>query len=199
MKGLVREFDRFLSRLQGIYIFDNDPLCLFRLRLSHAKREVLIKGVKIPIGAPLLEFHLWNERAPVIPKDGAGLEYGVKVRRMMLYSLGSIARDISADPNLASIQALVGVTSLVNIDVASGGLKLFHRFGFSILPYQSTLGKFSEFWENLYGWTLIWAYNDSSLKYHPFSQMHRSEIWMLVGDLIQKYGDPKIEQEGARV
>jgi len=195
MKRLVRGFDGFLSRLYGIYIFNDDPQCLFRLHLSSNKKPVIVNGVEIPKGAPILEFHLWNERVPVIPKEGPGLEYGVKVRRMVVYSLHLITKEIDNDPKLAYVQALVGISGLISANDPGGGEKLIRRLGFSILPYHNPLGKFSEFWENLYGWALIWAYNESSLKYHHFSQLHRSEIWMFVDDLMQKYGESDVEKE----
>ncbi len=62
-------------------------------------------------------------------------------------------------------------------------------FGFTVLPYHNPLGKFGEFWENLFSWWLMYAFNTASMDTRKFWQLERTEIWMDRDEFIRRYGE----------
>jgi len=63
------------------------------------------------------------------------------------------------------------------------------HLGFQAGPYpHRRFAWFIEFWENLYSWWLMQAYNPHSLRHRTFSGMGRSEVWMLGADFLKRYG-----------
>jgi hypothetical protein len=187
MRRLVKAFDRWLSRRLAIFVFTEDPQCILRLRLVKAPRLVRIGGQEIQPGAPLLELHLWNEHLPPIPAAGPDLAFGLRARRLMLKSFQLLAGAVAQDPRLLEAQAFYGLTALVDAGLAGGGEQLARRLGFQLLPYRPPLGRFGEFWEYVYAWALVWAYNPGGLGSLRFSRFQRSEIWMLKEELLRRF------------
>jgi hypothetical protein len=66
---------------------------------------------------------------------------------------------------------------------------MMRHLGFTILPYQRPLGRFGEFWENLFSWWLMWTYNKVSLQSREFLHLQRTEIWMTAKKFILRYGE----------
>jgi len=60
--------------------------------------------------------------------------------------------------------------------------------GFTVLPYYRPMGRFGEFWENLFSWWLMWTFNTSSLYSRKFWYLQRTEIWMTRDDFLQRFG-----------
>jgi len=81
-----------------------------------------------------------------------------------------------------------GATVLFAAGDASSGERLFQRLGFSTFPYRNPLGRFGEFWENLYTWALMWTFNAGSLKKRHLLQLQRTEVWMSTGEFLVRYG-----------
>ena len=190
MRSVIKRFDRFLRRRLEILEFTQDPECLLRLRLIHARREVRFDDHIIRLGAPLLELHLWNERLPIATLGGAGLAYGVDARRLMLKSLRLVAQELSCNPQLSGALAVYGLTGLIDAGATTGGEKLAQRLGFCLLPYQPPLGRFGEFLEYVYARALVWAYNPAGLRSLRFSKFRRTEIWMLKEELLRRFLEP---------
>jgi len=46
-----------------------------------------------------------------------------------------------------------------------------------VFPYRSPLGRFGEFWENLYARWLMWAFNAASLRHRRLLRLRRDEVW----------------------
>lgn len=195
MRSLVRHFDRFLRWAQGVFVFWDDPACMFRARVAQAPHTLCLPDGEIRAGAPVLELHFWNEHMPRIPPEGANLSVAVQGRRMLGRSLRQVAVHIQQDPRMAGVQAVGGATVLFAAGDGSGAEKLFTRLGFSEFPYQSRLGRFGEFWENFYTWALMWAFNEVSLRQRHLVALRRTEIWMSVGEFLRKYGSSEVTQE----
>jgi hypothetical protein len=110
---------------------------------------------------------------------------------MVVGSFRVLARVLPRDPRMAGVQALGGATVLFAAGDDSSGEKLFKRLGFTISPYQSALGRFGEFWENLYTWALMWAYNDFSLRQRHLVALCRTESWISAEAFLRRYGTDK--------
>jgi hypothetical protein len=112
----------------------------------------------------------------------------LRASRMVVRSFRVLAREMHRDPRMADVQALGGATALFGLGDDSGGERLFTRLGFTLFPYQTPLGRFGEFWENLYSWALIWAYNAVSLRQRRFIRLRRTECWMSTAEFLRRYG-----------
>ncbi len=186
MKALLRAFDRLLARLYGVYEFTDDPDCLFCLSIPHLSRPLCLDGQTVPVGAEVLIIHFWNERLPRLTREGATLAQAVYFQRQIIKSLQAVAAEIQCDPRLAGVQAVGGVTALTTT-AGNGTTRLFRRLGFTVTPYHNRLGRFGLFWENLYSWLLMWAYNEVSLRHRPLSRLARSNVWMPIGEYLARY------------
>ncbi len=184
MRALIRHFDQLLRRALGVFEYCDDPEGLLRIRITTAAHQVLLPHDTIPAGTPVLELHLWNEHIPPLPPHGPDLAWAARSTRMLMASFRKLARQMKADPRLAALQAVGGVTVLVSL----GGEGLFRRLGFTIHPYRNPLGRFGEFWENLYTWAIMWTFNQVSLRQRYLMRLRRSEIWMSREEFLQRYG-----------
>jgi len=181
VRHLIRLFDRFLRRVYGISEFWDDPACLLRLRVGRTAHPLPLPDGQLPAGTRVLEIHLWNEQIPPIAATGPDLAWAVQVRRRLVASLRRLAEQMRHDPRLAGVQAVGGVTVLA-------GEKLLARLGFTVFPSHNRLGRFGEFWENLYTWGIMWAFNAASLRQRHLLQLHRTEIWMSADEFLRRYG-----------
>ena len=209
MKRIVRAFDRFLCHRQGVFVFWDDPDCLFRAQFMRAPREIVLPGAVIPAGAEVLGLHFWNEHMPQIAPEGPTVAQAVRGRRMIANTFRALAREMRRDPRMEGVRALGGATVLFAAGDGSSGERLFTRLGFTVFPYCSPLGRFGEFWENFYTWALMWAYNAVSLRQRQLLALSRTESWITASDFSRRYdtgedpppGEPKRTEEpppGAR-
>ncbi len=188
MKQIVRAFDRFLCRLHGVFVFWDDPDCMFRAELARARHEIVLPEAVIPAGEKVLLIHFWNEQMPQISLKGPDMALALRASRMIVRSFRVLARLMCSDPRMDGVQALGGATVLFAAGDESGAEKLFIRLGFTMFPYRSPLGRFGEFWENFYTWSLMWAYNAVSLRQRRLVALHRTEAWMTADRFLRKYG-----------
>ena len=191
MKRIVRAFDRFLCHRQGVFVFWDDPDCLFRAQFMRAPREIVLPGAVIPAGAEVLGLHFWNEHMPQIAPEGPTVAQAVRGRRMIANTFRALAREMRRDPRMEGVRALGGATVLFAAGDGSSGERLFTRLGFTVFPYCSPLGRFGEFWENFYTWALMWAYNAVSLQQRHLLALSRTESWITAGEFLRRYdSDP---------
>ncbi len=188
MRSLIRLLDRFLRWAQGVFEFWDDPDCMFRVGLARARHAIPLPDGEVPAGAKVLAVHFWNEHMPRIPPGGPDLAAAVRGRRMLDTSFRALGRELHHNPLLAGVQALGGGTVLVHTDAGPVNQEFFERLGFTIFPYHSPLGRFGEFWENLYSWGLMWTFNQVSLRQRHILRLHRSEMWMSRVEFMRRYG-----------
>jgi hypothetical protein len=142
----------------------------------------------VEAGEPVLGLHLWNEHLPALPEAGADLAWAARMRRLFVGSLRAVAREVARDPRLSRARALGGTTVLLEPGEASASVRLVQRLGFTLLPQRHPLGRFGVFWENLYAWGLMWAFNPATLRGRTLLGLRRAEMWMPVEELLQRYG-----------
>ena len=188
MRRLIRGFDGLLRRLYGVVEFCDDPLCLFRIQPARYPRSLrLSDGTEVRPGEPVLILHLWNEHIPPLSPDGPDLLWAVQVRRRLLRSLHRLAALVASDPGLTGVKAVGGVTVLIPLD-GEGPARLMTRLGFDVVTRpRSWLRGFGEFWENLYAWALMWAFNAPTLRRKQLLRLRRTEVWMSRQRLLERY------------
>jgi len=188
MRNVVRYFDRFLRWALGVFEFCDDPDGLLRVRLTSAAHAVAWPDGDVPAGAPILELHLWNEHIPLLPSDGPDLAWAVQAQRMLMASFRALAQQMRRDHRFDSVQAVGGTTVLAFTGDDSERVRLFERLGFTLCPHHNPLGSFGEFWENLYTWAIMWAFNEATLRRRRL-RLRRSEVWMTTDEFLRRYGE----------
>ncbi len=165
MRAFIKFLDHLIRRASGVFEFTDDPECIFRVQIAPAPHPVTLSdGTHIPAGAPVLWLHLWNEHVPRIGPAGPDLSWALRTERMLLRSLRRLAEWMSASPQASAVQAIGGITVLASPAGDAGGERLLRRLGFELHPHRNPLGRFGEFWENLYTWWLMWSFNPASLR-----------------------------------
>jgi hypothetical protein len=188
MRAGVRLIDNLVRASLGVYEFTNDPECILRIQLVRAPHTINIGSDRILKGEPVLGIHAWNEHIPKLPKEGANLEWALRIRRRVLYSLKELAKVMQQDSRYSKILAVCGGSALFSFTNHTGGVRMMQHLGFTVLPCDNSLGRFGEFWENLFSWWLMWTYNEISLHNRKFSKLQRTEIWITTRDFLQRYG-----------
>jgi hypothetical protein len=189
VRALIRWFDGWLRRAEGVFEFCDRPECILRLQRARAAHPLsLPDGGAVQRGDPVLMIHLWNERMPPIPADGPDLTWAAWFRRSLIGSYRLAAQWLAAQPGRGQVSAVGGVTVLLYGGETQGALRLIQRLGFQVMPYQSPLGCFGEFWENLYTWAIMWTFNVVSMRHRRLLRIRRAEIWMSTAEFMHRYG-----------
>jgi hypothetical protein len=188
LRALIRRFDAWLSHVESVEPFTNDPNCVIRLQVASVAHTLTLPGAMIPRDANVLLLHAWNERMPAIPPEGPDLAYGLRFHRLLFTSLKFVAQHILADPALQAVQAVGGVTAHVSLKEADGGRAMLEQLGFTIMPYHRPFGAFGEFWENFYTWWLMWTFNPVSTRHRKLWDLQRTEFWMTKEAFLKRYG-----------
>jgi hypothetical protein len=193
MKSAIRFLDRVLGRIQGLFVYWDDPRAMFRIQIAQAPHTLHLSDGDVEAGAPVLQLHFWNEHTPEFSRAGPDLAWAMGVYRMLRPSFRILARHLVENPDLAGVQALGGATILVGVGKDSSPEKLFRRLGLELFPYHSPLGRFGEFWENLYTWGLMWAYNGASLRHRHLLSLQRTEAWISTEAFLRRYSAKETE------
>jgi hypothetical protein len=187
LRSIIRAFDRWLSRILGVCEFCQDPECLLRLQLTQASHDLCLPGSIVRTGEPVLLLHLWNRRVAPIPPQGPDLAWARLMYHRFVHSLRKVADHMQQSPQLANVRAVGGVTVLAGSGNGSGS-HLMSRLGFTLMPYHPRLEPLGEFWENVYTWLLMWAYNPASLRNKNLWGLKRVEVWMPAEEFLRRFG-----------
>lgn len=189
-RAAIAAFDSLLRRCLGVVEFTADPACVLRIRLRQAPQAVDVAGVHIAAGDPLVELHLWNERLPRMPASGADLAWARRMLRAFTVSLHLLAKYMALEPRLAGVRAVYGEPGfLVSAELDAGAAALT-RLGFEVHRLRaqaSPWARFAEFWQSLYSYALLWAYNPGSLHSKPLLRLERCQLWMPRHVLDERY------------
>jgi hypothetical protein len=188
LRSLIRRFDAFQRRRQGVYEYCDAPDCVLRIQLTRLHHALEFGEISVAVGQPVIEIHFWNEHLPVAPAGGPDPGFGLGIQRAFIGSLRALARLMKSDPALADVCAVGGVFALISPHTHPAGARLMERMGFTVRPYYRPLGRFGEFWENFYSWWIIWSYNPVSLRGRRLTRLERMEIWIRADDFLHRYG-----------
>ncbi len=192
----VARFDALLRRCRGVYEFTADPACMLRIALTRARKgSELADGTRIEPGELLVEIHLWNERLPQMPPEGADLAWARHMLRRFAASLALLARHLALDPQLATVRALYGEAAFLTSADLDAGVAALSRLGFELRRPRAQAGawsRFAEFWQNLYSYALLWTFNPGSLPGKTPCTLERFSLWMPRKTLDERYGSAEL-------
>jgi len=188
LRSLIRRFDAFQRRRQGVYEYCDAADCLLRIQVRRAPHALELGNLSLAPGDQVIELHLWNEHMPPMPASGPDLAWAREGLRLFVGSLRTLAQHMRREPELADVRAVVGVLAFLAPRGHPGGVRVMERWGFSVQAHHSPLGRFGEFWENFYTWWVMWTYNPGSLTSRRLTRMERTEIWTSTDDFLRRYG-----------
>ena len=199
-RRFVAAIDAMVRRAAGIFEFSDDPACLLRLGLGRSDIDlVLSDGTTVRPGDWVGQFHLWNEHIPRMSAAGPDLRWGVKFYRGMMTSLEALTVYVQMDDRFTWVNAFHGEVAVLQREDVPAAIQLFQRLGFDTQeqPTPTNLaGRFRTFWENLYTWWLMWAYQPASLQGKAFRHLARFDMWISRTELLKRFGADKEARTG---
>lgn len=202
--GAARRFIFFLDsllrrayRLREVPATDNG---IFRIGPGWARQTITLSdGTVVQAGDFLIELHLWNERLP-LSTSWPDVRWAVTMLRLLRRSLSSLAEEVQRNPAWTSAVALHGEMTFSEAD-ADVAARLVRHLGFDwLVPSAPTTlaGRFGRFWQNVYAWWLMWAFNPATLRTKRFWNLSRGHAWMSRRTLLARYGSPDVVPASVR-
>ncbi len=190
MRFAVRRFDALLRQAFGVFEFTDRAEGLLRLQWGQAPRRFCLSdGTCASRHDAILMLHIWNEHIPAMGPGGPDFLWARKLLRQLTVSMQDLAAWLCHEPRCADINILCGDTVLIPLFGASRGQRLLLHLGFDLVPVPvSPWGRFGEFWENLYTWALMWAYNPASLRRKRLVELRRAWLCISRQRLLDLYG-----------
>lgn len=185
IRSLIIRFDVYMRRRMNVIEFWDHPDCLIRVRVAEADRALVVANSVIPAGEKIIEIHFWNEHVPRIPASGTDMKWAVKGVRILMSSFTELARQIRNDERFQGVKAVGGITPLFFAGEDSSGERVWKRLGFTMTPVKHPLGRFGEFWENVYTLLIMWAFNPHSVRNQRLMSMHRTEFWASTDEFVR--------------
>lgn len=157
--------DRWLRQRQGIYEYSTNPLCIFRIGRAQAETDVrLSDGIHVPVGAPILDLHLWNEHVPPIASGGATVPWAREFTYRIDVSMRDLARHLKWTRALDDIVALRGNMRLGTAAQNGQLARVAARYGFEPAAEGAACGPVQRFAENVFIFLLVLATNPVALR-----------------------------------
>ena len=157
--------DRWLCRRFGIYEYSAQRECLFRAEITRAERSVVLcDGVRVQIGDPLLQLHLWNEHVPAMGRRGPTVAWARHTAHLMDASLRELARYLEHSGVSRSVVALRARMRLRTDHQIAQLARIFGRFGFESVVRVEQVSLLRLAGENVLMLLLILATNPVSLR-----------------------------------
>ncbi len=198
-RWFILGIDTVQRRRHHVYEFDKEPQCMLRIsRCQSHEERVLSDGATVRRGDPIIEFHYWNERVPLMGPAGPDLAWGLRFYRSACRSLEDLARYLCCTPGFDDIVALRGETAYASSEGLERYRIFFRRMGFDfvVLPPTAGLEKVALFFMNLYVWIIIWVLNPASLRGRMLVRAQRSEMWISRSALLNRYGPAQLQTVG---
>lgn len=188
MNRLVRGLDRFIRWRLGIYEIAGDAQCIFRLGRKRARYSfTLPDGVRVSTGEPVAMLHLWGDRVPALPPEGADIEWANRTMRLTRHSLRVVAREMQSNPLLANAVALGNDASMA---YTTASMNLLKRLGFvQVDPAEQgrlepVILRINRGWSRL----LRRAYNAPSLRSASTPEFDIRPMWISRASLLERHG-----------
>lgn len=192
LERVVRMLDKFLKRYFRIYEFSDDEDCLLRLAITSSTSDITLSdGTQVRPGSPIGELHFWNEHVPTIGEKGHDLTWAISFQHRLIRSLTELAHHVQESPHLNDVAAFRGdifFNSRCKLLLMANPVK---RCGLELVfpsPPQGFRGTTADFFDSLYAFALIWAFNPASLNGKGYQKLKRVQLWISRRTLLSKYG-----------
>ena len=174
-----------MRRRMNLIEFWDHPDCLIRVSVVRSDRPLIVANGVIPVGEKIIEIHFWNEHVPSIPDTGVDMVWATKGVRMLVTSFNELARQLTSNDQFQGVKAIGGITPLFFAGQGSSAERIWKRLGFTMSPHKGKLGRFGEFWENVYTWLIMWAFNPPSVRNQNLLKMRRTEFWVNTDEFMR--------------
>jgi hypothetical protein len=192
VRALVYRFDVLLRRQARVHEFTDDEACILRIALRRWRRDLeLPDGTRLRFGDRVCELHFWNEHIPPMPKGGPDVRWAVRFHRLAVNSMTTLATYLSENQDLADVVALHGEIALSGEGSPPSLADLARQLGFDVVNLTAGAGRwgrFAHFWENIYSWALMWAFNPATLRRKRFLRLQRYEFWISRAAFLRQFG-----------
>lgn len=176
---IIIKFDHFLSKLQGVKTFTDNPECILRYKLVRKKSNIFV------------ELHLWNEHLPQIPLEGIDLFWGKRFQRLFFNSLKELL-DFVEKSSFCDVEWFMGEIAFFFKD-QDKVVRFLKKLGFMVYPVEgeNIFQRFFIFLKNGYSFCLIYAYNPNSLRGKDFFSGKRYQLWIKKDKIRSVYEEAK--------
>ena len=103
LRSLIRRFDAFQRRSQGVYEYCDAPDRVLHIQVTRTHYGLEFGDVSVAACQPVIEIYFWNEHLPRVPADGPDPGWGLGIQRAFIGSLRALARLMESDPALADV------------------------------------------------------------------------------------------------
>jgi YkoP domain len=188
--GSIALVDAMLRSYYGVYEFDDDPACIFRVALAEARTSAaLADGTTVQIGEVIGNLHLWNEHLPRFSAGGPDLAWACTMRDRVRYSLAALAEHVTLNPAWREVTALCGEAAFSPRLGLAQLRRVALRYGFErVATDPSWRRRLHKVGDSVAVWGLTRAFNPAALARQPFLR-ERHELWISRTTLIERYAD----------
>lgn len=186
----VGGLDVILRRRNGVHEFTAKRTCIFRIALRRAERDVTLDcGRTVHSGDTVVELHLWNEHLLRIPPGGPNFAWAKLMRQRFRSSLYDLAMYLEQNEALFRVVAIRACGVIGREANARKLARICECYGFEIFrrPDEEALGRFVEFWCDIWIFLLVCAFNPRSLSADLLFRP-RYEWWMSREALLARFG-----------
>jgi hypothetical protein len=191
LRRVISGFDDYLSRQNGVALYDDDARCLLRYAASLSTTGLrLADGARICPGDFVADLHLWNEHIPPVPEGGPNLAWAREFSMNLKYSFRALAAALENRPELRAVKACRARTTFAARGSSGESLsRITGRFGFEeidegIVPMPDRI---HDAFENLLLGALVWTHNPRALRRDKLLRQRRT-VWISRELLLRLHG-----------
>lgn len=181
--------DHVLRRAMRIREFCTDRSCVIRVAIVKASTPIALSdGTRLRPGDLVGDLHLWNEQLPRLPWRGAGLGWGLALRRQFAHSFTQLAEHVERDPAFASVEGFRGgMTFTSGAGRRAKVARVVSAFGFEIIGSDVQSSRLRQLLDGIFIFCLIHTYNPACLKHGALTR-RRYELWISKRSLVERHG-----------
>ena len=164
----VAVLDAGLRRRQAVFEYTQNPACVFRLDVSPIDRPLVLRdGTRVVAGQRIVRLHFWNEQVPAVPRTGATIGWGRRMRRAIATSLHELASFLATRPEFNDVSIISAHAPSGTKNQTEQLARIMARYGFEAIVQsgQMSIGeRLHRFGENILISLIILAHNPGALR-----------------------------------
>lgn len=188
----VLGLDRRLRKSERITEFTDDPKCVLRVSPGAVPRDIVLSDGPVPVGARLLDLHLWNEHMPPMPASGPSMAWSARALRRVVHSFGLLAEALTGDGAFADVRVVRARLAWARLGRSAVYERLGERLGLEEAgDERAEVGRqVHDALENLWLAALDWTFNPAV---QPRLRLMRAreELWISRRKLIARFADTR--------